>query len=603
MNNLVRIAALSKQRGALAVTTPLIVLLIFLLTVLMLDGARLYALKRSMQSVANAAAAAAADATQACAGYEVENGQAIWATAESAALAAGKDKLGGALSLVQPGILTAEGGSWRFKKFDSSVKETNAVKVIYELSAPISSLLPSYLGALEMRAGAVARKEVVATVSAAGSTAIIGGDGETAGLLGHLLGAILTDGSPFYLDPTEVKSLARTAFYLDGFLGKLGVGDLLEAADRLVPVSLILEGILAGLGEGGGAAGDALDRMLAASPVSTNVRLGDVLRSVGAIESPEEVRVPVYDTVVAVLLNTLSGSVLELPHPLTVNTALAESVAVDLHLTVGEPPSVLIAPARYYPDGTPMLEFTAADLILGLRLKVSIPPLADIEVPLLVRTGGGTGYLAYADCAAGMNNQVLLGFELHPEVVTVSTQTLKPDGKPELGQIKVSLLPAVSKLLTVSVAAQLEGMKIGSAQPVQRRLQYDLYTNEPVRASVTSGVGLSMVGEGLAINATVKLGGDECKGLLSWLTCKLGELLNPLLKFLLDDITGPAVKALVEDVVVQALNDATSNIVEPLLLGLGLSLGGMSVDVSHVGQAQVVLLECSRIACEWEDEQ
>ena len=56
MNRRERIVGSSRQRGVLAVTTPLLVVLIILFTVLLLDGARLYAVKREMQTVANAAA-------------------------------------------------------------------------------------------------------------------------------------------------------------------------------------------------------------------------------------------------------------------------------------------------------------------------------------------------------------------------------------------------------------------------------------------------------------------------------------------------------------------------------------------------------------------
>lgn len=604
MKNRVRIAALSKQRGALTVTTPLIVLLIFFLTVLMLDGARLYAVKREMQSIANAAAVAAADAAQACAGHELEDDQFIRSIAESAALAAGKQRLGGSLTVVQPGILTPVDGAWRFQKYSQTVKETNATKVVYSLSTPISSFMPGFMGNIEMGAAAVARKEAVATVSAAGSTAVIGGDAESAGLLGSLLGAILTDGQPFSLDPTDIKSLANTTFVLDDFLRTVGVSDLLAGANRLVPVSLLLEGVLEGLGEGAGPAGDALEKMLDANVLTTSVRLGDVLRSVGTIESPEEIQVPVYDTVVAVLLNTLSGHVVELDEPLKIDLDLIETVSVNVALTVGEPPSVLIAPARFEPDGTPMLEFHAGDITLGLELEVKIPALADIVVPLLVEAGGGSGYLAYADCAVGDDNEVLLGLQLKPEAVKVSTQVLQSNGEPAHREIAVEILPDVRNLLSVSLSARLDGLLIGevSSQPVLRELVYDLYSKEPVRAYVASGLGVATLGEGLDITATVSLQQEECSGLLSWLTCKLGDLLNPLLNGLLEDITAPAIKLLVEDVLVQVVDSVTSNILEPLLAGLGLNLGGMSVDVSHVSQGQVVLLDCSHIDCEFMDE-
>ena len=66
------------------------------------------------------------------------------------------------------------------------IEESNAVLVSYTRSEPISLLLPeSMFGTLDMTVNAAARKEAVASISAAGGLAAIGGD---ASLLGALLG-------------------------------------------------------------------------------------------------------------------------------------------------------------------------------------------------------------------------------------------------------------------------------------------------------------------------------------------------------------------------------------------------------------------------------
>jgi len=49
-----------RQRGALTVITPLLMVLVILLGVMALDGARLFSLRKEMQSQVNAAATAAA---------------------------------------------------------------------------------------------------------------------------------------------------------------------------------------------------------------------------------------------------------------------------------------------------------------------------------------------------------------------------------------------------------------------------------------------------------------------------------------------------------------------------------------------------------------
>src|SRR5690606_17846159 len=171
----------------------------------------------------------------------------------------------------------------------NSIDESNAVRVVYALTAPISLLAPTQVGSVDMETTAVARREVVATVSASGSTAVIGGDDETAGLPGTLLGSILTGGGSFALDATDIRSLANATFVLGDFLEDIGVAGLLNAVDQTVPADALLRGILAGLDDGAGMAGGAIDDLLAASGlINTNVRLGDVINLVGNIPYPEE---------------------------------------------------------------------------------------------------------------------------------------------------------------------------------------------------------------------------------------------------------------------------------------------------------------------------
>src|SRR5690606_3987996 len=239
-----------------------------------------------------------------------------------------------------------------------------------------------------------------------------------------------------------------------------------------------------------------------------------------------------------------------------------------------------------------------------LRIGVEIPDLAAITIPLLVKTGGGNGYLAYADCAAGASNDVLLGFWLQPEVVKLSTSTLQSDGSIVQAGIQVHLLEALRSLLTIAVSARLDELTIGSkpSQPVLKELVDDLYLQEPVGAYIPSGLGMTSVGTSLDLKVDVSLQEEDCNGLFSWLTCRLGDLLNPLLDGLLNDITGPAIESLVNDTLVGVLNGVASDLLAPLLAGLGLNLGGMSLDVTHVSQSHVVLLDCYFVNCELLDE-
>ncbi|KAF0811048.1 hypothetical protein A167_00080 [Alcanivorax sp. S71-1-4] len=594
MNRRERIALLSSQRGALAVTTPLLIVLIIVLTVLLLDGARLYATKREMQSIANAAAMAAADAAQACGG-EIVNQSMIEAAAVAAANEQGMSRLGGSLSVVQPGTLVAgDNAVMGFRPIQNSIDESNAVRVVYALTSPISLLVPDQVGSVDMETTAVARREVIATVSASGSTAIIGGDDETAGLLGALLGSILTGGDPFALDATDIRSLANTTFVLGEFLEDLGVSGLLNAVDQTVPADMLLRGILAGLDDGAGMAGGAIDELLAASGlINTNVRLGDVINLVGNIPYPEETRVPVYDTIVALALNTLAGQVFELPIDVDLN--VAGLLGAELRLTVGQAPSVVIGPARFQPDGEAMVTFEAADVVLNLVVSADVLGLATLTLPLMVETGGGTGYLQYADCAAGLSNDVLLGFVLEPSVARISTSTLSPAGAVVPSAINATLLdiPGLNSLLPVfEVNGTIAGLNVGTPQTMTRSVVYNMSDKEPGVIATGSDLTLSTVGSALDLQVSVKR--KECGPL--GLNCLLGAILGPIL-----DLVGGLANvtvSLVQNTVLAILSDVLTNVLGPLLQALGVNLGGMIVEVTDATQTGVALIDCSIMPCD-----
>jgi uncharacterized membrane protein len=593
MNRRERIALLSSQRGALAVTTPLLIVLIIVLTVLLLDGARLYATKREMQSIANAAAMAAADAAQACGG-EIVNQSMIEAAAVAAANEQGMSRLGGSLSVVQPGTLVAgDNAVMGFRPIQNSIDESNAVRVVYALTSPISLLVPDQVGSVDMETTAVARREVIATVSASGSTAIIGGDDETAGLLGALLGSILTGGGPFALDATDIRSLANTTFVLGNFLEDLGVAGLLNAVDETVPADAMLRAILAGLDDSAGAAGGAIDDLLAASGlVNTNIRLGDVINLVGNIPYPEETRVPVYDTIVALALNTLSGQVLDIP--IALNLDIAGLLTAEVRLTVGQAPAVVVGPARFYPDGAPYVEFEAADIILNLVVRTNLLNLATLEIPLAVSTGGGTGYLQYADCAAGYSNDVTLGFVLEPRVASISTAELSATGSLTPSTISAQVLPGLQSLIpTLTIEGDIPGLSVGTSQTLLRSVTYNMSDKEIQSIQTNSDLTIHSLDNALDLDIYLDVE-DDC-GFLG-LGCVLNALLKPILD-LVGDITNLTEDLLSEEIL-GILGDVLNNVLNPLLRALGINLGGMVVEVTDATQTGVALIDCSIMPCD-----
>ncbi|MCK0536990.1 pilus assembly protein TadG-related protein [Alcanivorax quisquiliarum] len=598
MKNRVRIAALSKQRGALTVTTPLLVILIFLLVALMFDGARLFAHKREMQAVANAAATAAAGAAQACGGESVSQ-QLIEIAAKAAAEEQGARGLGGRLSLIQAGTFEPnEHREYRFSPIVNTVFESNAVKVVYEAEQPISLMLPTVFGTITLKAVAVARNEVIATVSASGSTAVLGGSEGNAGLLGDLLGALLTDEGPLRLDATEVKSLANSTFLIGKFLKRLPGIDLVNVVDSVIEADDFIAAILSGLGEQSSQAGVVLDDILKQSTlINTNIRLGDVLNLVGDVKALEQARVPVYDTLIALGLNLLDGKVLNIESPINIDLDVGDLVAASVSVSVGQPPSVVVGPARFDPSGAPMVEFHAADIILGLTVKANLLGLADLEIPLLAQVGGGGGYLAYADCASGDSNDVLLGFMLQTNVLELSTQKLTNSGAPSPSAISATVLPAVSSALPVlRLKIELPGIKIGQPKSVQDEMTFNLHERKIKTLEVGSNLEIYSLDDKLLFTELdFTLAEPEDCGFLG-LGCVLGPILKPIL-----DLLGEAIEltdALLQSAALQLINSVLNDVLKPVLKGLGVNLGGMSVEVSYASQSGVSLVDCSVLQCD-----
>ena len=128
-----------RQRGALTVITPLLMLLVILLGVMALDGARLFSLRKEMQSQVNAAATAAADAAQACGGEFV----ALQDINNRALIAAQQQGFSGDASslVVQPGVIESDDEKVLSFEPVTDLRRSNGVAVTYEREAPILSLI------------------------------------------------------------------------------------------------------------------------------------------------------------------------------------------------------------------------------------------------------------------------------------------------------------------------------------------------------------------------------------------------------------------------------------------------------------------------------
>ena len=581
-----------RQRGALSVITPLLLLIVITLTVMALDGARLYSLRSDMQAQVNVAAQAAAGAAQACGG-QAPSTALVQQRALAAAVAQGFEGSDQDLN-VQLGVI-ADADSSGVVAFESvdQIARSNAVLVSYTRNEPISMLLPqSVFGGISLSVNAAVRKEVVATVSAAGGTVGVGGD---ATLLGSLLGVVLNQPG-FSLDPTDLNSLENATVQLGDLLTATGVNDLVDLLDLDASE---LAAAIRDVGTATAPVADLLDGIVTAQGIDT-IKVGDIISVVENASVPASSEFPVYDLVISLVLNLAeqqqagAGGLLSLP--LDINNLSVPLIAnintVDLGLNVGEPPTVAVGPARQDEDGEWVTRFYAPDVTLQLSAQVELLPinlgpllslsLADLTVPLAVNAGGGEGQLISADCARGTSNSVEFGVNLEREVARIVTGRLTAAGElqPERLEANVGRLSLLSGLLPpiegiLYLNAEVDGEVPGIEETVFLDPRYDLYC-DPIEGCDQSqyndlGDGLS----GLDLEITV----HEA----SLLRSSFGLInLTPLLKPILDPVL---------ELLSNVISSLAEGLINPLLRTLGVGLGGISVNVSAANQDGIQLIE------------
>ena len=581
-----------RQRGALSVITPLLLLIVITLTVMALDGARLYSLRSDMQAQVNVAAQAAAGAAQACGG-QAPSTALVQQRALAAAVAQGFEGSDQDLN-VQLGVI-ADADSSGVVAFESvdHIARSNAVLVSYTRTEPISMLLPqSVFGGISLSVNAAVRKEVVATVSAAGGTVGVGGD---ATLLGSLLGVVLNQPG-FSLDPTDLSSLENATVQLGDLLTATGVNDLVDLLDLDASE---LAAAIRDVGTATAPVADLLDDIVTAQGIDT-IKVGDIISVVENASVPASSEFPVYDLVISLVLNLAeqqqagAGGLLSLP--LNINNLSVPLIAnintVDLGLNVGEPPTVAVGPARQDEDGEWVTRFYAPDVTLQLSAQVELLPinlgpllslsLADLTVPLAVNAGGGEGQLISADCARGTSNSVEFGVNLEREVARIVTGRLTAAGElqPERLEANVGRLSLLSGLLPpiegiLYLNAEVDGEVPGIEETVFLDPRYDLYC-DPIEGCDQSqyndlGDGLS----GLDLEITV----HEA----SLLRSSFGLInLTPLLKPILDPVL---------ELLSNVISSLAEGLINPLLRTLGVGLGGISVNVSAANQDGIQLIE------------
>jgi uncharacterized membrane protein len=580
-----------RQRGALTVITPLLMLLVILLGAMALDGARLFSLRKEMQSQVNAAATAAADAAQACGGEFV----ALQDINDRALIAAQEQGFSGDASalVVQPGVIESDDEKVLSFEPVTDLRRSNGVAVTYEREEPISVLLPeSIFGSVTMSVGAAARKELIGTLSAAGSTAVVGGTQQTANLLNVLLGAILNGGMPFSIDPTQFASLAETTVKLGDVLDGVGVDTVEELLSTDVLVGNLL-GALDSAADPLAGVGGAMDQLIAGAGVET-VKLADVIDIVGSAEIPENSRLPLYDTVMALALNLVEGTLIEGALPDT-QINIPGVTETKIELFVGKAPSVVVGPARIGEDGEWETRFHAPDVGLTISSDLNILNLLTVRLPLAVQAGGGTGELVWARCARGTgSNLVTVGIDVDSQAARIATGQINGMGVLEQEEVDLSVLKNLlpGSITLANITADLD-LTVGGGQE-RVELSYTLDEDNP--SSVFTEGGLSSADfSNLDINVELLEEEEECSGLLGCLLSGIGDVLSGIVEGITSLL---GLEQLIQETVEGLVEALGTTLIDPLLNAIGISLGTTKVEITGADQNNVQLLEyCGPDGC------
>jgi len=592
------------QQGALIFATPLLLVLLFFFVVLLIDGARVLSVRSEMQAVVNAAATAAADEAQSCGGLEPDYAS-MKNRALAAARAVGFTGDGSELEVI-PGILRTDSNEESQLRFLSrtpatQMRQTNAAWVEYTRSEPVSTLMPSgSIPPIELTAAAAARKEVVAILSAGGSTVSVNG-----GLLGGLVGGVT--GIPNYsLDATDLNSLQNTLIGVGDLADTLGLASLTELADA--PLIDVVAAVTTLAGGTLTPAGSLLDDLSGATGLS-GLDGSAVFDVAGSPPESLDASFPAYDFATSVLLNSvravnqsgagllevgLDSSESSVLSSLTGAISLLGDVELTLGLQVNEPPRIVIGPARQDDNGAWLTRVHTADILLEVAVDVELASSAvgglvsalglglvnvslvdEIRIPLVVETGGGDAALIGADCAQGSNNTVDFDFEVDSNIAEIQTGTVdNGTGSIVSEPISATILKVTALFLNVNLCldADLDIALEGGVQ--QSELDaYGLYC--PDGECGVSGIsggsggldGLSVTVEDIALDC----GGGGLTGIASSLASGLVVPLTGLLSDVTEGVIG--------------------GIVSPLLSALGVGLGGVEIRVLGADQTAAHIVE------------
>ncbi len=562
-----------RQTGVLVFITPIILLLIVMFGALMLDGARLYSIRETMQTQVNAAATAAANFTQSCNSIDRPDVDDVSMLGIVENTASGMNWDGKGRFDVLSGLVSSKkdpvGGEYINQFQKTNPVSANAVAVRYQRVEPLFALLP-WLGDITLTAQAAAKKEVIATISASTSTLDAGGGSEHPTVINGLLGLLFNDKKPYHFSVDQLDQISDVTVRLGDLLNKAGAGGVVNAlpvnayklaenlkkavdpeSSQAAPIIKLVDGVLNNVNLEG-------------------ISVESILKVTGDGASiPKEAKIPVYGLLTSMVMNALKGTIENLKG---ISLDIPGLISTDLSIKINSAPAVVIAPARMAvgSDSKWLGHLETADITIVATPRIH-PNLTiagtgvslDLSLPLTIKTGTAKVDLVSAECATGSVNQARFG-------LGVTTGLASVVGEASLG-ITLSVLgvkvPIESGEISISVGP-LGGDHI-DARTDLISLDKSLLGG-PRRGIVDLPGGLSLADPNLKIQVPA------------------GPLINGILAGLLEKLTAVLVGTPETPGILELVLE---NAVHPVLSGLGVGLGTATITISDPQQGPVVLIQ------------
>ncbi|HET7833915.1 MAG TPA: TadG family pilus assembly protein [Gallionella sp.] len=529
---------LRRQQGVISVMAAVTLTVAVVVAALALDLGRIYWIKRDLQKAADLASLSAVT--------EIPQATTV---AQNIALANGFDyqKVATANSMT----VTTGMYNWTTRVFTpgGDPDTLDAVQVI------VATTIPYYFmpGSLRLEASAISVRDPVAGFSLGSFIARL--DTTQSALLNSVLGGLL--GGAINLDIGSYKGLAAGTVSLAGLQLALGLGTVDEVLNANLSLAGLLDATITALNNKGDAASVNAASILGTvrTSVASNrsLRVGDLLN----VDTSNPQAAANTEVNVMQLLQTgaqiANGShFVDIPN---LGVSVGSLANVGLGLSVIEPPTIAIGPARKNSNGQWMTRAHAAQIRLKLGLKLDLAVL-QVNLPLYIESGAADASLTKIVCKLPRDDSEVT-IEATPQLVAayignVDNAVMENHAQP--------VTPTTATLVNVLGLITIKGyakVVVGGGQP------RDLVFNGPFDQYNTTAT--ASLGIGSALGTALQQPGN--------MDTKVELDLLGLLKI----DAGPIIAA-----IIAVLNSVLDALLDPLLSLLGVSLGGADVTAFYL---------------------